>query len=113
MYPSSIEELGMAPLSYTGSFDVGKATIVGGWILASFAIFMLCMAFMSIHLTRRDVGAEDCLIVLATVLAILLQAISTWAVIDEGQGRHIQDETWTETWLVAKLGFQMRRSSQC
>lgn len=92
----------MAPLAYGGNSNVGKATLIGGWVFVSLAIYMLCFALRWRWKNAR-LGSDDLLLLLATLIAVVLACQATWAVSDEGQGQNIQYENASQIHLVIRV----------
>ena len=92
----------MAPLADASSdSDLGLVTLVAGW---TFAILTLCSLSMVLWSRRLSYISYDVLlIILATLIAVVIAAQTTWAVLIEGQGQDLEDETPTQAYLVIKV----------
>ena len=90
----------MDPLISNGGSVVGNATLIGGWITGGVAILLQVWAVFE---RGPPWGWDDTLQLLATFVAVGLAAQTTWAVVDEGQGQYLLDETPTEAEKVIKV----------
>lgn len=93
----------MAPLGYTDSADIGPSTLICGWLFTAIALLcVVSLIWCKIH-TRRGFEIDDLLIIVATVVHVVLTAQITWSIVDEGQGKHAQDESSVQLVLVVKV----------
>ena len=56
---------------------------------------------------------EDYALVTALLIAVILVAQTTWAILDEGQGRHISEVPRSKLALVAKVIVLVRTIGTC
>lgn len=87
----------MALAEYT---NVGVATLVISWSCTCLATISVVTQVWTKY-GALDVG--DFLTVAAFVIALGLVGQTPWAVVDEGQGRHAQEETHSQFELVGKV----------
>lgn len=78
-------------------------TLVVNWTLS-------LLAFISVVSTRAFRPAqgnflpiEEALIYMALVLGVILVSLSTWAIVDEGEGQHQQDILGSQLERAAKV----------
>ena len=90
----------MAPMVYLGGSSIGNAALAAGWIFAALALLTLVLVLLSGRMSY-----DVLLLILAALVATVLAIQSTWAVVDEGQGSNIQDETPSQISLVVKVLF--------
>ncbi|KAI0392496.1 hypothetical protein F5Y17DRAFT_436238 [Xylariaceae sp. FL0594] len=82
---------------------VGWLTIIVGWILTVLALIAVALYIWSKYANRRSFrGADDILLYLSLFLSLALMAVTTWAVVVEGQGKHQPAESRSQFELVAK-----------
>ena len=90
-------------MSFQDGPDMGHTTIICCWIFAPLA----CMAMGVLVVARRlrdiNLGLDDYILVIAFILTLLLVAQTTWAIVDEGQGRHVEAESRTQLAMVASV----------
>ena len=87
------------PIPYDGR-DLGRTTIVCSWIFTALAGVAVWAQFVK---ARRFMQTDDFLIFGAFVIALVLVAQTTWAILDEGQGEHVIDESQTHLALIARV----------
>ena len=87
--------------SYVGP-DLGRATIICSWVFAALAGIGVCTQIVK---ARTSVKADDILIFSAFVVSLMLVAQTTWAVIDEGQGEHVNNQLRTHLALIARVCY--------
>ena len=92
----------MAPLDYANKSNIGEVTLIVGWAAASVALFTLGIVLLGRIKVVRHLGWDDLLLILAVVLAIQ----ATWAVLNEGQGQHMQYESVSQISLVMKVSSE-------
>lgn len=82
--------------------SLAKWTLIVSWTLTA-------LGFLSTSLNvlcARKVGVDVALVVASLVLATVLIALSTWAIVDEGQGMHDQDVSSSQLVHLAKVSFR-------
>ena len=92
----------MAPIPYDTNAGIGTATLVCGWVFGALALVFLSL-YLFVRWRKQELGLEACLLVVATIISIALTIQTNWAVADEGEGNHVEDEFLTEVVLVAKV----------
>ena len=94
----------MAPQFSTSSPDLGRTTIICSWTFTLTAMLgMFCQLYYR-KLKRVSLGLEDYILLLAFLITIILVVQTTWAIVDEGQGKHIEAETQSQFTKVAHVG---------
>lgn len=93
----------MAPLLYIETSYVGLITIICGWVLAAFAMLAVTIEIRDKIVKISTIGVNGLCLILATTISIVLTIVTTWAVLDEGQGEHMEEENAMEIALVAKV----------
>jgi hypothetical protein len=84
---------------------VGWLTIVIGWVLTVLALISVALYIWSKTVIMRPFwDVDDVLLYLSLFLSVVLMAVTTWAVVAEGQGRHQPAESRSQFELVAKVG---------
>ena len=95
----------MPPIQLRPSSDIGRATLISGWLLAILALIGLGLSIWAKHLKHLPTGLDDVFLVSATIISLALLIQTTWAIIDEGQGQHMETESQLEIAMVAKVRF--------
>ena len=85
---------------YTG---LAVGTLVTSWTLFFLALFAVGTIFWKPTSSRSTRTCDDILVLIAFILSTGLIVISTWAIVDEGQGRHQDDVSPTQLELMAKV----------
>lgn len=93
----------MAPMEYGSDTELGTSTLICGWIFGETAVLMFGLMAKSRRLLRKRFGIEEYLVFISLLISIALATQTNWAIVDEGQGRHIEDESPIEIVLVAKV----------
>lgn len=86
--------------SYT---SLAICTLVVNWTLTILALFSMFV----IHIFKKRRGMEyrvdDALVCAAFVVGLVFVMLSTWAIIDEGQGEHQQNVSESQLTRAAKV----------
>ena len=93
----------MPPIPSGSEFNIGRATLICGWTLAAIALDFLLITMWASHVRFGHLRLDEYMQVVATVISLALLIQSTWAVIEEGQGQHIQAETTNQLLMVSKV----------
>ena len=80
--------------------DLGRTTIICSWIFTALAGLGVCAQLVK---ARSFMKVDDVLILGAFVTALVLVAQTTWAILDEGQGEHVINESRTHLALIARV----------
>ena len=83
--------------------NIAIITIVLSWTFTLLAFLSLLLLFYARHTLAIILGADDIVLIVAFVLIVLLVSQTTWAIVDEGQGRHITDVSTKQISLVARV----------
>ena len=51
----------------------------------------------------KDIGFDDCTFILASLMTVILVVQTTWAILDEGQGNHINQDSRTQLAKIAHV----------
>ena len=82
---------------------MGRTTIICSWIFTVFAILAMGLMPPARRIQNRKLGLDDYMIIIAFVITLVLVAQTTWAILDEGQGNHVENETRTQLAMVASV----------
>ena len=93
----------MIPLGYADNANVGPATLACGWLFAGLALGTTGLMMWARSILRRSLASDDYILVAANVLALILTIQTTWAIVDEGQGKHTLGMPRTTIILVVKV----------
>ncbi|KAG8163969.1 hypothetical protein KVR01_005887 [Diaporthe batatas] len=78
-----------------GYTSLAVCTLAVNWTLALLALLALlavvAICWVGFELPPRRPGLDDILVVAAFLVGLVLVALSTWALVDEGLGRHQRD----------------------
>lgn len=91
--------------------EIGRATLICGWLFGILSLISVSLCFWARrqHMQHcgehNPLGVDNYLLVVATIVSFALLVQITWAVVDEGQGQHIRDESPTEITMVIKVYF--------
>lgn len=77
--------LAMARMHYT---SLAISTLVVNWGLSFLAFLAVLVILYHSLMIRRGLGLETILIISSFSIGATLVALSTWAIVDEGQGAH-------------------------
>ena len=94
---------------------IGFITILCGWGFTSIALASIIFLILArrLHHGHYSLEVDDILLITAFIFTVLLISQTTWAIIDEGQGRHVADVSRTQISLVARVGgFVISRVSK-
>ena len=88
-----------------GSLEgIALATVVCSWTFTALVFLALALQFYALWYVHpaRGIGGLDYATWLVFICSLALVCQTTWAVVDEGQGKHSEDETSSQFELVAK-----------
>lgn len=77
-------------------------TLVVNWTLTLLAFLSLVVIF-AYQQRRSHFGLDNTLVLISFVFGTILVALSTWAIVDEGQGQHQQRITDSQLSKAAKV----------
>lgn len=97
----------MAPIQYGSSSDIGRATLICGWLFGSLAILSVCLAMWIRLKMQGHCGLDDIILWITTIISVALLIQTTWAIVDKGQGQHIENESRSGTILVIKVSWAL------
>lgn len=92
----------MAPIPYEAKPGISNATLICGWTFGAVALIFLVLSVYTRH-KQQILRLGDFLTIAATVVSIALTIQTNWAVADEGEGHHVEDESPTEVAMIAKV----------
>ena len=95
----------MPPIQQGPSSDIGRATLISGWLLATLTSIGLGLSIWAKLSAMVGVGLDDIFLVVATIISLALLIQTTWAIVDEGQGQHVEAESQSDIAIVAKVQF--------
>ncbi|KAI8952092.1 hypothetical protein F4801DRAFT_541877 [Xylaria longipes] len=81
---------------------VGWLTIILGWVLTALALISVILYIWSKFVDGTPHRLDEILLYLSFLLSLALMSLTTWAVVVEGQGRHLSAESQSQFELVAK-----------
>jgi hypothetical protein len=91
-------------LSIMGSFtSLAKTTIVLSWLSVLLACTSSLAQLVWLRINKRMLSVGDECVCAALVVGILLVAQTTWAIVDEGAGKHQADLSQRNIAAVAKV----------
>lgn len=99
----------MPPSEHGVGSEIGRATLICGWLFAAFSLLSVFISLRDYYQRNRVLGYDHCMLVVATAMSLALLIQTTWAIVVEGQGRHVQDESAKEIVMVVKVRFWYRR----
>lgn len=70
---------------------LARTTIITSWLLVGVACASFASEIASLRIQRRNVSAGDGCFFAAFIVGVLVVAQTTWALIDEGAGKHLAD----------------------
>lgn len=87
-------------------------TLVVNWTLTLLAFISVISIFSHRLLGRSTrVGADDILILVSFLVGTILVSLSTWTILEEGQGEHQQKVSASQLERAAKVSLAQKRSS--
>ncbi|KAH5527066.1 hypothetical protein HBI39_234960 [Parastagonospora nodorum] len=93
-----LESLNMAQLT-----SLAITTIITSWLVVGLAFLSTIMHLVwLLRIKKGKPDASDICVWLALLFGIILVAQTTWAVVDEGSGRHQWDISQQNVFAVAK-----------
>ena len=93
----------MAWQTVSNGVDIPLVTIICSWLFVFFTLIaILVQAYMCASI-RHGVDRGDVFLFVAAFAAVFLVVLTTWAIIDEGQGVHVDEDTSSQIKLVAKV----------
>ena len=91
----------MPPLDLVDTSDIGRRTIICTWTFTTLATFFILP--LGYRVKCNGLGLDDGLLLVAFCITILLVTQTTWAILDEGQGKHVGEESRTQLALLARV----------
>lgn len=86
--------------------SLALCTLVVNWTLTLFALLaVLVNCWHRFAVLSRRIDLDDVLILMSFLIGTVLVSISTWAIIDEGQGKHQQDLPASQLEKAAKVNL--------
>jgi hypothetical protein len=85
---------------------LAETTIILSWLLVGLACVSTIAQLAWLRMTKNISSAVDGCLCVALIIGIALVAQTTWAMVDEGAGRHQYDIEKRNVAAVAKVGFQ-------
>lgn len=84
--------------------SLALCTLVVNWTL-TFLTFLAILAFSWFRFIFSNIRTrpDDILILVAFLISTVLVSLSTWAIVDEGQGKHQQDVPASRLETAAKV----------
>ena len=93
----------MPPLQYGLDSGIGRATLICGWLFGVLTLVCICLVmWVRMH---HGLKLDDCMLVAATIISFALLSQTTWAIVDEGQGQHVENESQNQVQIVVKVLF--------
>ncbi|POS71948.1 integral membrane protein [Diaporthe helianthi] len=83
--------------------SIAVCTLAVNWsltVLAFLAIIAICWVGLILPSARPSL--DDVLVIMAFLISMVLVSLSTWAIVDEGLGRHQQDVSASHLEIAAK-----------
>lgn len=79
-------------------------TLVVNWTLTLLAL-LIVLAVCCFKITSRcqKIRLDEILVLVAFIISLVLVSLSTWAIVDEGQGKHQQDVSTSHLEIAAKV----------
>ena len=94
----------MSAQSSSDGPDLGRTTIVCSWTFTALATLGVCAQLSEIrHHGLGYVKLDDYLIIISFMIALILVSQTTWAILDEGQGKHAEGKSRTQLAMIAKV----------
>ena len=83
--------------------NLGLITLVCSWTFTPLATIAIGLMLWSHHLTRIPLRIEDYMLISAFFTTVVLVVQITWAIVDEGQDKHIIQVSRTRLALIARV----------
>jgi hypothetical protein len=83
--------------------SLAKTTIIVSWLLVGLACISTVAQIVSLRMRKKTFSAVDGCLGGALIIGITLVAQTTWAIIDEGAGRHQYDMEKRNVAAIAKV----------
>jgi hypothetical protein len=82
---------------------LARTSIIVSWIAVGLACISTVVHFIALLIRRGQVRVPDFCVWLALIVGIVLVAQTTWAIVDEGSGRHQWDISQQNVAAIAKV----------
>ena len=105
----------MAIVEYDqGRADIARATLTCGWAFTGLATISVTVMFLSHRRSQLSFGWDHAFVLCAYIISLVSVAQTSWAVIDEGQGKHFPDMDRPTSERIARVcePFQIYVSNQ-
>ena len=104
----------MSSLTSRTDPNISIITITCSWVFTALATLSLGLMVWARRLTNCRLGADDYILIVAFIITIVLVVQITWAILDEGQDRHIAEVPRTQLALIARVcSLDMTASVLC
>lgn len=85
--------------------SVGRSTIIAGWTLTTLALLLMLIQIWTRLKVDIRISAEDYLVCISLLISLGSMSLTTWAVIVQGQGQHMVDESHSQFEMAAKVHY--------
>lgn len=83
--------------------NLGLVTIVCSWVFTAVAISAIGLLLWSQRIVGRKLGTDDHLTLVAFMISVVLVAQTTWAIMDEGLDKQLEDISESQRAAIIKV----------
>lgn len=93
--------------------NIASTTIVLSWIFTAISIVSIGLSIYHRKVVLRCFGVEDYMLVMASLATLVLVIQITWAIINEGQDKHLREISSTKLTFVLHVSHGRRSIHGC